>query len=262
MDQQILEPIYEKNTWRRQIKRSFSSKLADLGHVKNPISMADSYRCYHCPQHKQDLAPWYCFSYKDLQNSQQLPFSLLTASQDHSDDGDDAGGTWQHVNRKRSKPRRRLVVGGNSDTSVIKSVEKKVVLHVSRVDPKADVRGMESFLKTNFREPTFLLLNIQCINCDKVNDLSVALSDFEDLKFICLTETWATEASIKNYKINLVAPLETMRQCDNFDAGVKLAEKKWPSETYQKAQQDEGNPVWRILDKKEPSTVNRDESDF
>nr|CAI5831557.1 unnamed protein product [Callosobruchus analis] len=69
-----------------------------------------------------------------------------------TDDGDDAGGTWQHVNRKRSKPRRSLVVGGDSDTSVIKGVEKKVVLHVSRVDPKADVRGMESFLKTNFRE--------------------------------------------------------------------------------------------------------------
>nr|CAI5847664.1 unnamed protein product [Callosobruchus analis] len=43
--------------------------------------------------------------------------------------------------------------------------------------------------------PFLLVLNIQCFNINKVDDLCITLKEFTDLKFLCFSETWASEES-------------------------------------------------------------------
>nr|CAI5832057.1 unnamed protein product [Callosobruchus analis] len=60
---------------------------------------------------------------------------------------------WKEVrNRRRSSQGRNLVIGKNAENNSVRGLEKRVVLHVSRVDPSVNIEDMESFLKLNFPE--------------------------------------------------------------------------------------------------------------
>ncbi|CAH1961653.1 unnamed protein product [Acanthoscelides obtectus] len=68
---------------------------------------------------------------------------------------------------------------------------------------QARVRGKKkSFTDIDIAfQPNLILLNVQCLNIDKVNQLHVMVSDYARVKFFCLTETWATAESLNNFVI-------------------------------------------------------------
>ncbi|CAH1989098.1 unnamed protein product [Acanthoscelides obtectus] len=55
-------------------------------------------------------------------------------------------------------------------------------------------------------QPNLILLNVQCLNIDKVNHLHGMVSDYARVKFFCLTETWATAESLNNFVIENFQP--------------------------------------------------------
>nr|CAI5833099.1 unnamed protein product [Callosobruchus analis] len=57
--------------------------------------------------------------------------------------------TWQTVRGRRNRRRDSLVIGSNTS---VRGVEKKAVLHVSRIGPDVTAQEMTSFLKNNFPE--------------------------------------------------------------------------------------------------------------
>ena len=46
--------------------------------------------------------------------------------------------------------------------------------------------------------PSLLLLNIQALNNDKVNELTIDLFRFSNIKVVCLTETWSSYDSLQS----------------------------------------------------------------
>ncbi|CAH1958446.1 unnamed protein product [Acanthoscelides obtectus] len=62
-----------------------------------------------------------------------------------------------------------------------------------------------------------MLLNVQCLNIDKVNQLQVMVSDYKGVKFLCLTETWTTAKSLNDFVIENFQPNINIILCGDFN---------------------------------------------
>nr|CAI5820101.1 unnamed protein product [Callosobruchus analis] len=71
-----------------------------------------------------------------------------------SSDGDATASSWHLVEGRRRRNRRSLLVGNGPDDCVVKGVEKRVALHVSRIHPSTALTDMESMVKAKFPEAT------------------------------------------------------------------------------------------------------------
>nr|CAI5868877.1 unnamed protein product [Callosobruchus analis] len=61
------------------------------------------------------------------------------------------------------------------------------------------------------------MLNIQCLNVNKVDDLCITLKELTDLKFLCFSETWATEESVHHFSIQDFQPEVNIILCEDFN---------------------------------------------
>ena len=58
-------------------------------------------------------------------------------------------------------------------------------------------------LENKIGNPNYLLLNVRSLSVDKCNELELILNAYSgNIKFICLTETWATDTSISSFSFS------------------------------------------------------------
>ena len=71
-----------------------------------------------------------------------------------------------------------------------------------------------------------LLLNIQCLNARKMDDIFIDLQGFPNLFFMCLNETWSSEENIQLYKIENYSLISSYSRKICKGGGVAIWAKK------------------------------------